>query len=351
VLTPAIRAGLPTAPDQLGCPMNDDADAWAHVLAVTRPALLLADPGMLDEVSARLTEAGVQAGVQSRDPAATYDWFMTLLPEQGVSNLAALTFDAAHGGVTYAEVLAGLESRPSCPRLRCYWSFSGCRNRKSADTCAEPGHRRQCPLPRHDLRKGSLNVLAYSLALFIRDVCGGDLVGWIDGRLSQAVVGYSRDMRRMQAALLEPLIQIATTGPKVWSMVLAELLLVGDPARTRWVETGASMIAIDSLVHAFLVRTGCLRRLGADHPYGEGCYGEGGCSDVLRGLADRVNAREFDSTYPARFPRWVQHCIWVFAAQGGRNICNGNQIDDRSACQQVFCPAGLRCDRVSAAGP
>ena len=70
-------------------------------------------------------------------------------------------------------------------------------------------------------------------------------------------------------------------------MILAELLLGGDPARERWVAAGAGLIAVDSLVHAFLHRTGILRRLGAEHPYGDACYRPGGCAATVAGLADR----------------------------------------------------------------
>src|SRR5215216_4756838 len=43
-----------------------------------------------------------------------------------------------------------------------------------------------CPLPALPLRRGTLNQMAYSLFLFIRDVCAGDLVGWLDERLTAA---------------------------------------------------------------------------------------------------------------------------------------------------------------------
>ena len=51
-------------------------------------------------------------------------------------------------------------------------------------TCAEPDQFGNCPLPRHPLRNGRLNQTAYSLFLFIRDIAGGDIVGWIDQQLA-----------------------------------------------------------------------------------------------------------------------------------------------------------------------
>ena len=50
----------------------------------------------------------------------------------------------------------------------------------------------------------------------------------------------------MGAALLEPLGHIYGIGSKIWSMALADLLLGADPARERWVTTGAAMIVIDT---------------------------------------------------------------------------------------------------------
>ncbi len=146
---------------------------------------------------------------------------------------------------------------------------------------------------------------------------------------------------------MAPLSAIHSIGPKLWAMMLAELLLVGDPARERWVAAGAGMIAVDSLVHNWLQRTGTLRRCRAEHAYGPGCYAPGGCADILRRFAETVDARQFNPAFPAVFPRFVQHAIWRFCAEGGENICNGNRIDDLHACRQRFCPAGPDCDRVS----
>jgi hypothetical protein len=59
---------------------------------------------------------------------------------------------------------------PTCPKLKTYWQFNGCRYDKISRTCAEPDHIEACPLPSHDLRNGRLNQTAYSLYLFIRDL-------------------------------------------------------------------------------------------------------------------------------------------------------------------------------------
>lgn len=314
-----------------------------------RPALLLASPDFLDEIAERFREAGLQKAVARRHAAPIFDWMTSLIALQGISDAAAFSYDAVHGGVSFAEVEAALAGRPSCPKLSCYWAFADCGYRKGSSQCAEPGHRRRCPLPHHPLRKGGLNIAAYSLHLFIQDVCDGDLVGWIDNRLERADPGPVDPDRAtaMREALLGPLVNIANTGRKLWSMILPELLLASDPDRERWMTTGASFVAVDSLVHNHLHRTGILRRLGAMHSYGDGCYRPGGCAEVIEGLARRIDAREFNPTFPTSFPRFVQHATWLFCAGGGRDICNGNRVDDRYACGRVFCPASPVCDRHS----
>lgn len=202
-------------------------------------------------------------------------------------------------------------------------------------------------------REGSLAEAAISFGLFTRVVTGGDLVGWIDTRLAAADRGKDHLKRAamIRAALIDPLVHIPGTGVKIWSMILAELLLAGDSARERWVSTGASFVAIDSLIPVLLSRTGVLRQLHAEHVYGPECHAEDGCADVVAGLAERVDARAFGEDYPQTFERWVQFSIWQFCAAGGYDICNSNRIDDRARCDQRFCPSFTHCDRCATLAP
>jgi len=206
----------------------------------------------------------------------------------------------------------------------------------------------RCMVPRLPLRKGILNQGAVSLHLFLRDICGGDFVGWIDDQLKAADHGGSIIQRSasMRASVLNPLRNIQGVSNKVLGMALADLLLGGDPKRERWVITGASMIAVDTLVHAFLHRTGVLDRARAEHPYGPRCYDRHGCAEILADFAQSIDARQFNSDFPAYFPRFLQHAIWRFCAQGVMDVCNGNRIDDDKRCDNVHCPNFKVCDRV-----
>ena len=102
----------------------------------------------------------------------------------------------------------------------------------------------------------------------------------LEGVAADAPAGPDRS-RRLRQALLEPLGHVHGVSSKVLSMALSDLLLGAGEERPLWIETGAGMIAIDSLVHNWLTRTGMLQRLGAAHSYGPGCYGVNGCAAII----------------------------------------------------------------------
>ncbi len=58
------------------------------------------------------------------------------------------------------------------------------------------------------------------------------------------------------------------------------------------------MIAVDTLVHNFLHRTGILKQLDAAHAYGTACYQQGRCADILRRVSTHADARRFNKAYP-----------------------------------------------------
>jgi hypothetical protein len=99
---------------------------------------------------------------------------------------------------------------------------------------------------------------------------------------------------RLRAALIEPLRQIYGVSDKVLTMALSSILLGAPKRMSRWIEVGGSMIAVDTLVHNFLHRTGILRRFDADHLYGPACYQPGGCADIIAAVADAIDARQFN---------------------------------------------------------
>ena len=298
----------------------------------------------IDDLRSGAIETGLVAAVDDHDTAGIFDWLIRQLSFQGISDAVADGYMDRHGTVTWAEIEDSLGTNPRCDKLQGYWAFAGCQYHKGAQTCAEPDEFADCPLPRHPLRNGRLNQTAYSLFLFIRDIAGGDIVGWIDRQLADRA--GSGNLAAARAGLVDPLRHVYGISDKVIAMALASLLMGAGENRPGWFAVGASFIVVDTLVHNFLVRTGILDRLDAGHPYGPACYRPGGCVDVLTNIAMTIDARRFNPGFPKVFPRFVQHAIWRYCAQSCFDICNGNQIDDRGRCMNMWCRLYSRCDRL-----
>jgi hypothetical protein len=307
-----------------------------QVCRLVGPTAILDDARESDEVT---------SAIRDRNTAVLFDWLVAALSYQGISDQVAADYMDRHGLATWQAIERDLGRAPSCPKLRSYWHFCDCRYNKSRYTCAEPDHLPRCPLPNYWLRNGRLNQTAYSLHLFIRDIAGGDLVGWIDRRLNTARQPGPDRLARMRAAVVEPLKEVYGVSDKVLTMALSQLFLGAPRGRRRWREVGGSMIAVDTLVHNFLHRTGTLRRFRADHAYGLACYRRGGCAEIIETVAERIDARQFNRGFPRTFPRFVQHAVWQYCSQQGLDICNGNQIDDRKRCGNKECSIYSICDR------
>jgi hypothetical protein len=318
------------------------------VCVIYRVCCLAGSASLIDNIRADLDADGVRAAIRKRATAAVFDWLISALSYQGISDQIAYDYMEQHGYLQWEDVNQKLARGASCPKLKSYWHFHGCAYQKLSGTCTEPDHISRCPLPTHDLRNGHLNQTAYSLYLFIRDIADGDLIGWIDQRLQAANSPAGPDrLARMRDALIAPLREIHGVSDKVLTMALSSILL-GAPTKLRlWHEVGAGMIAVDTLVHNFLHRTGILHRFDADHAYGSACYRRGGCADIIETVAKRIDARAFNPALPAVFPRFVQHAIWRYCARSGLDVCNGNRVDDRKSRENVYCQIYSICDRIA----
>ena len=311
---------------------------------IRRTFLRAASSRFLEDLRLEHRKSGIGAAIQARDTSRLFQWMVATLSYQGISNRVATAFMDKHGKIGWRDVRRIVGGGDGCPKLQSHWHFDHCGYRKEAATCAMPELMETCGLPRFPLRNGRLNQTAVSLFLFIRDIADGDLVGWIDGQLQQQA---DRPAQERTAALLEPMRHIYGVSDKVLSMLLATLLLGVGKRRPLWFETGASFVAIDTLVHNYLHRTGVLTALGSEHPYGVHCYGPNGCAAAIQRACEHIDASVFDSAFPRYFPRLVQHALWRFCAQGEFDVCNGNRIDDRKSCQNRYCSDFLNCRRIA----
>jgi len=208
----------------------------------------------------------IRTAIARHDTPALFDWLVEALSYQGISDRVAYDYMQRHGCITWADIDQSLSRPVSCPKLRSYWHYYDCSYQKSHGTCGEPNHISRCPVPAHNLRNGRLNQTAYALYLFIRDIADCDLVAWIDGQLGKPPDLTGPDqLALVRDALIAPLRNVHGISDKVIAMALSSILLAA-PREKRWRDAGAGMIAIDTLVHNFLRRTGILRRFAADHP-------------------------------------------------------------------------------------
>jgi len=308
---------------------------------------LAGSASLIDDIRADLRADKVRAAIRNGDSAVVFDWLSAALSYQGISDKVAYEYMEKHGRTAWSDIARQI-GRASCPKLKSYWHFYDCRYEKTSRTCAEPDHIGRCPLPQHNLRNGHLNQMAYSLFLFIRDLANGDLVNWIDRQLATAnsPPGHER-LARLRASLIEPLREVYGVSDKVVTMALSCILLGAPTGKELWAEVCGSMIAIDTLVHNFLHRTGILHRFNANHVYGLACYRPGGCADIIQAVAEQIDARQFNASFPKVFPRFVQHAIWQYCSLSGLDVCNGNRIDDSRRCEKKDCRVRLMCDRVA----
>lgn len=253
---------------------------------------------------------------------------------------AAAGFIRDHGQATWSDIEAKLATA-SCEKLRSFWHFKNCNYVKSKRTCSRPKLCKSCPLPSHRLRNGRLNQAAYSLFFFMRDIAGCDFFGWIESQLPRSM----HKSEPIGESLIAPMRSIHGLSDKVLSMALATLLIGRSRKGSRWFNAGCRMIVVDSLVHNFLHRTGILKRLRVDHLYGVQCFRQNRCAGLLLQLSARIDARNYNETYPSFFPRFVQNAIWRYCAQSELNECNGLRINDRHRCNNRTCRLYSACDR------
>ena len=286
--------------------------------------------------------------IQQRDTPALFDWLMGYFSMQGVSDYVAMAYVEEHGNAKYDQLTQLLaDTSALCDKLQSFEQFTGCGYSKSRQTCNHPDLITACPLPKLPLRKGQLNQAAFSLYLYLNDVCDGDLVGFIDNTLKASdQPGHPDRLAHMRNAIVEQLMAVFGISKKLIHMTFADLLIGCGEKRPNWQPVGQSMIAVDSLVHNFLHRTGILYAYDADHAFGPACYGPNGCEAIVDDIARDIDARQFNRNNPAYYPRFIQSAIWRYCAEGALAICNGRNINDKARCQFSDCTLFKACGRV-----
>ena len=276
---------------------------------------------------------------------------MKALSLQGIGDEVVNSYRRAHGDIIYFQIANRLNRqrkrhRLLCSKLRSFQRFKGCGYRKETFTCNNPIMLLRCPVRRHDLLKGVLNVKAYSFYFYIRDICQGDMISHFNRIIERYINTSNPDPSAVIDArndLVADFKLIFGVGDKLANMTLSSFLLA-DQDNKSYARVGQTMIAIDSLVHNFLQRTGLLKFYDCHHNYGPGCSKH--CVTVIDSLAKKIDARQFNKAHPPYFPRFIQFSLWRFCTINGENICNGVNINDAKPCKQENCPVYFLCDHA-----
>jgi hypothetical protein len=115
---------------------------------------------LIDDIRADLRAEGIPAAIRRHDTATLFDWLVSALSYQGISDQVASDYMERHGRAQWHDIDAKVAASPTCPKLKSYWHFHGCRYDKISRTCSEPDHIDACPVPSHQLRNGRLNQMA-----------------------------------------------------------------------------------------------------------------------------------------------------------------------------------------------
>jgi hypothetical protein len=187
----------------------------------------------------RFRDEELCSAIQHGDSSVVFDRLTLQFSFQGIADAVALDYIQRYGRPTLGEITVKLAVPPSCSKLHSFWQFHDCGYGKTKRVCARPDLIANCALPSHRLRNGHLNQLAYSLALFIRDVAAGDLIGWIDRQLNEVDLNSAPDgLRRAERSLTEPLRGVYGVSDKVLATALSDILLGAADVRPRWFEVG-----------------------------------------------------------------------------------------------------------------
>ena len=116
-----------------------------------------------------------------------FDWLMAALSYQGIADQVAFEYMERYGQATWQVIASDPSSKAKLSEAQKLLAVL------RLPLQQDPVHLRRARSPAGlptaqplALRNGRLNQTAYALHLFIRDVAGGDLVGWIDRRLDMA---------------------------------------------------------------------------------------------------------------------------------------------------------------------
>jgi hypothetical protein len=79
---------------------------------------LAGSPTLIDEIRADLRAHKVRAAIRNRETGPVFDWLMSALSYQGISDQVAYEYMQKHGRATWRQIKEALDHSASCPKLK-----------------------------------------------------------------------------------------------------------------------------------------------------------------------------------------------------------------------------------------
>ena len=119
-------------------PDRRKTSAIDHAVRVVHTVRCLAGAAsLIDDIRADLRAEGIPSAIRRHDTATLFDWLISALSYQGISDQVATDYMERHGRLRWADIDAKVAASPTCPKLKSYWHFHGCRYDKISRTCSE----------------------------------------------------------------------------------------------------------------------------------------------------------------------------------------------------------------------
>jgi hypothetical protein len=120
----ATRTKILPAQQRRPNPDRPNTSAIDHAVRVVHSVCCLAGAAsLIDDIRADLRAEGIPTAIRRHDTATLFDWLISALSYQGISDQVASEYMERHGRPRSADIDAKVAAGPTCPKLKSYWHF------------------------------------------------------------------------------------------------------------------------------------------------------------------------------------------------------------------------------------
>src|ERR1700726_2768892 len=131
----ATRTKISSVRQRRANPDRGKTSAIDHAVRVVHSVCCLAGAaGLIDDIRAELQAEGIPAAIRRHDTATLFDWLISALSYQGISDQVASKYMERYGSATWADIDQKAGQNITCLKLKSYWHFYDCRYAKISRT-------------------------------------------------------------------------------------------------------------------------------------------------------------------------------------------------------------------------